>query len=67
MTEWKCPTSACSSTEIEAVTIGPPELVPLEPDLVQHEYEGHCPMCHVPLFGCFWIRRDRTTAEKKPA
>jgi hypothetical protein len=62
----KCPTPTCPSTEVEAVNIGPPETVPVELDLVQYQYDGHCPLCHVPLFGCFWVRRDQSTAEEKP-
>jgi hypothetical protein len=61
----KCHTSGCASTEAEAVTIGPPETVPLEPDLLQYEYDGYCPLCHVPVFGCFWVKQDRTTVEPK--
>ena len=38
--------------------IGPPETVLVEPDLIQYQYDGHCPLCHVPLVGCFWVRRD---------
>jgi hypothetical protein len=57
----KCSTSTCPSTEVEAVSIGPPETVPVEPDLLQYQYEGHCPLCHVPCFGVFWVRRGSTT------
>ena len=49
----KCPTPACSFTEVETVNIGPPETVPSEQDILQYQYEGHCRVCRVPLFGCF--------------
>jgi len=58
-------TPACSSTEVEAVNIGPPETVPEQPDLVQYQYEGYCPVCRVPTVGLFWVSRDQTTAESK--
>lgn len=45
--------------------IAPPEIVPVEPGIVQYQYEGHCPLCHVSLAGCFWIKRDQTTGEPK--
>lgn len=61
----KCPASGCVSTEVEAVTIGPPEVVPMEPDLLRYQYDGHCPLCRVPLFGCFWVKQDRTTGQPK--
>jgi hypothetical protein len=48
------------------VNIGPPETVPVEPDLLQCEYDGYCPVCHVPLFGSFWVKRHHATAERKP-
>jgi hypothetical protein len=60
------PNPDLSSTEVEAVNIGPPETVPVEPDILQYQYDGHCPLCHVPLVGCFWVRRDQATAEEKP-
>ena len=54
-------TASCSSTEIEAVRIQPPVK---EPDPLRYEYDGYCPVCNVPIFGCFRVKRDQTTAEK---
>lgn len=67
MTEWKCPTPACSSTEVEAVRIEPPVVDSAEPGLLRYSYDGYCPVCLVPLCGCFWVRADQSTAEEKPA
>jgi putative transcriptional regulator len=61
----KCPTVACPSTEVEAVSISGPEIVPIEPDILRYDYSGHCPLCHVPLAGCFWVKRDQTTAQAR--
>lgn len=62
----KCPTPTCPSIEVEAVNIDPPETVPVDADILGYQYDGHCPLCNVPLFGCFWVRRDQATAEEKP-
>jgi len=57
----KCQTVGCSSTEVESVNVGPPDVVPVQPDLLQYQYDGYCPACHVPCAGVFWVKRDSTT------
>ena len=49
----KCPTPTCPSTEVEAVNIGPPETVPVEPDVLQYQYDGHCPSAMCPSLAVF--------------
>ena len=43
------------------MNVGPPDVVPVQPDLLQYQYDGYCPACHVPCAGVFWVKRDSTT------
>ena len=62
----KCLTPSCESLEVEALDIGPPQILPGD-DLIRYEYEGRCPLCGGTRFGAFWLKRDHLTQQAKTA